>query len=234
MQIMGSATSAVFDETECQPQLRSDLDGALGRIIIGSSFITVRAAQQWSTHFASAIKRGVVVCVLIQEPFEWGRRQDNRLAANTIAKLRALEAAVDLLQSIGVHVILRPKMHEKIIVVEDCILWDGSINVLSWFDTSERARRWSDRSEVAQAIVKHDLLSCTQCRMQPVGHQLAQRRLHRGLSQAEFARMADTYRQAIAWAESGKRDVGFGIIHRMCNALDCQLVVVPKHLAGAV
>jgi phosphatidylserine/phosphatidylglycerophosphate/cardiolipin synthase-like enzyme len=146
-----SRTSAIFDEKECQRRLSDDINGAAGRLLIVSAYATVHAIQRWRTHLEKATKRGVAICAFIQEPRHWDRRHDGTLAADEVAKLKLVAAAVDLLQSLGIHVNLRPKMHEKLIVIDDCILWEGSMNVLSWFNTTERWRRITDRAEVKQA-----------------------------------------------------------------------------------
>ena len=233
MQAISSTTSGVFDETECQVKLSSDLNGALGRILIVSPFATVQAIKRWRTHFEAAIERGVSVCAIIQEPINWERRHDGTLAADCVARLRLLEAAIELLQSIGVHVTLRPKMHEKMIVIDDCILWEGSINFLSWFNTSERARRWIHRAEVAAAVEKHKMLPCSYRIAPSLGQQLAQKRISLGLRQEELAIMAATHRKLVGQVEAGKRDLRVEILNRICDALGFEMLIVPKHLACA-
>jgi len=181
-------------------------------------------------HLHQAMKRGVSVCVLIQEPRDWNRRHEAALAAADDAKLKLIDAAVELLQSLGIHVTLRPKMHEKLIVIDDRILWEGSMNMLSWFNTTERYRRFSDRAEVAHAIEKHKLLPCRHCVVPTISEVLSASRLSLGLTQHDVARMAGVHRRVILECEAGKRNTRMGNLERICDALGFEVQIIPEHL----
>ena len=121
MRSVNESNSKVFDEIESQQRLSNDFNSAAGRILIVSPYATVHAVQRWRSHLERAMNdRGVSVCAFIQQPRHWDRRHEATLAADDVAKLKLVEAAVELLQSLGVHVTLRPKMHEKLIVIDDC------------------------------------------------------------------------------------------------------------------
>ena len=51
----------------------------------------------------------------------------------------------------GVIVIYKPNMHEKLIFIDDEIIWIGSLNTLSFNDTQEIMRR------VSQSVLNHDV-----------------------------------------------------------------------------
>jgi hypothetical protein len=232
VQALDKIITEVFDELECQRELSSDLNTARGRILVACPFATVQGVSRWRTHFENAVKRGISLCVIIQEPVGWNQRRDGSLAADTSARLKLLAAAIELLQHIGAHVTLRPKMHEKVIVIDDCIMWEGSLNFLSWFNTTERARRWESRGEVAAAIKKHQLLPCDHCAIPSIRHLIAERRKALGLKLEDVARIAGTHRRLISEVESGIRDARLETIDRICNALGLQVLVAPEHVAA--
>ena len=60
-----------------------------------------------------------------------------------------------------------------------------------------------------------------------LGAQLRQRRLNRGLTQAELAGLACLTRQKIIAVERGDLSVGMAAYARVLGALDCELSVVP-------
>jgi len=65
---------------------------------------------------------------------------------------------------------------------------------------------------------------------QRLGLQLRQRRLNRGLTQADLAERAGLTRQKIIAVERGDSRVGMAAYTRVLAALDCELTVVPAAL----
>jgi len=65
---------------------------------------------------------------------------------------------------------------------------------------------------------------------QRLGQQLRQRRLNRGLTQADLAELARLTRQKVIAVERGDARVGLAAYVRVLAALDCELAVVPAAL----
>jgi len=65
---------------------------------------------------------------------------------------------------------------------------------------------------------------------QRLGQQLRQRRLNRGLTQADLAELAGLTRQKVIAVERGDSRVGLVAYVRVLAALDCELAVVPAAL----
>jgi len=63
-----------------------------------------------------------------------------------------------------------------------------------------------------------------------LGQQLRQRRLNRGLTQADLAELAGLTRQKVIAVERGDSRVGLAAYVRVLAALDCELAVVPAAL----
>jgi hypothetical protein len=119
------------------PLLRRDLEHASRRIVIYSPFITDQRISLLQADLRAAIERGVNVFVITKAPSE---RRKREAAAYT-----AIEAA---LRGWGITVIHKFHMHEKVVFVDDRILWQGSLNPLSFSDTQEVMERRDGREVV--------------------------------------------------------------------------------------
>lgn len=187
------------------------------------------------------------MCVFAQEPSEW--KQHKRAS---IPSLKPFEGAVEELQAFGVHVNLRAKVHEKLIVIDDLILWEGSLNPFSHYDTAERMRRWTDRDMARKAVEKHKLNGCDfcptlpeawtlkggkdaeLCKMQFLGECVRNRRLAIGLSQVELARRCGVGQDVISRIEIGKRNAHLTTLIHICNALNLELNAAPPHCLQSI
>lgn len=63
-----------------------------------------------------------------------------------------------------------------------------------------------------------------------LGDQIRQKRLNRGLTQAELASLAGLTRQKVIAVEKGSLSVGMAAYARVLASLDCELAVVPAAL----
>lgn len=104
--------------------LLNDLEWATGIIIIHCPFLKDYRLGLLLEVLARCVKRGVRVCVFIRQPHE---KYDS---AEEI-KLR-MDLAKKLLE-INVHVTIRPNIHEKLIIIDELIFWEGSCPEPSWF-----------------------------------------------------------------------------------------------------
>lgn len=86
-----------------------------------------------------ARRRGVQITVNSRPPSEHDRSYINQ----------AYESVQDM-QSIGIRVFYTVKHHRKIAIIDDEILWEGSLNILSQSDSCELMRRSVSSSLVRQ------------------------------------------------------------------------------------
>lgn len=220
-----------------------DLSQARGLVLIQSPFITVRRLEKLRAALRNCIYRGVRVCVFGQLPKE----KRGQSAAGDV-RLDALESAASVLQSLKVHVSLVPRIHEKLAVIDERILWDGSLNILSHFDTAERMTRWVSRSKVLEAISLHGLDSCGECKHTPnpgriaagamsplklLGSDIAERRRLLGLTQVGLAEESRVSQRIISDIELGKRDVHLSTLDRVARTLGLNLRLIPWHLLAS-
>lgn len=58
-----------------------------------------------------------------------------------------------------------------------------------------------------------------------IGLQIAEARKKRGLTQAQLAELAGIDRANIGKIETGKYNVSIDILSRVCNAMECEIII---------
>ena len=119
----------VVTQDSFDQHLLPDLGSAEQRVIIFSPFLTNDRVASLEPQLRAATERGVLVVVVTKEQAERGRQ---------LAGYRQIERA---LASWGVTVVHKAKMHEKLVFIDDELLWQGSLNPLSFSDTQEIMER---------------------------------------------------------------------------------------------
>jgi hypothetical protein len=114
--------------------LAGDLARAWRRVVIYSPFITENRIAQLQPQFRAAIARGVQICVVTKAIGDRPSRESQ--------SYRKLEAG---LEDWGVLVVHKRNMHEKLVFVDDEVLWSGSLNPLSFSATQEIMERRRSR-----------------------------------------------------------------------------------------
>ena len=129
------------------PMLQGDISRAESRLVIFSPFITEARLAMLEPHLRAAVERGVRVFVVTKTRDEHD------------AGYRFVEEA---LRTWGAVVIHKKGMHEKLVFVDDRVIWSGSLNPLSFRDTQEIMTRWDSPrvfKEFATTLRLHDLLA---------------------------------------------------------------------------
>ena len=119
------------------PILRGDLDRAKSRIVVFSAFITTNRLGQIEPQFRAALERGVKIYIVT-------KAHSNRKKSE-LPGYRMLEKT---LSDWGIAVIHKQGMHEKLIFIDDGILWSGSLNPLSFSNTQEVMERRANQKVV--------------------------------------------------------------------------------------
>jgi hypothetical protein len=128
--IAGSNT-AVFNEKDFWSSFRSDLNDTQEQAMIVSPFLTVKRCGFFLDQLASLVARGIKLTVYTKPVDEHPQRH----------MVKEAETVVGQLQSIGVTVVQRSMMHQKVAIIDDRISWEGSLNLLSQNDSLEHMRR---------------------------------------------------------------------------------------------
>jgi len=126
------------------PQFINDLKTTKERLIIHSPFLTVKRAGRFIDYFRSMVDRGIEIRI-----HTW---PSNRQQGNMVEQS---ETVINNLRAISVKVIEgyhTSKKHFKTAIIDNHILWDGSLNILSHKDTEEHMWRYEGTSAVEQII----------------------------------------------------------------------------------
>lgn len=124
-------TSKLFDEATFYNAFMDDLKYSRKSVIIESPYLTEKRALEFARLFKKLKKRGVSIRINTRNP----RHHDKTL------EIQAWKA-IKVLKQYGARVYLCSDMrHRKLAIVDGCILWDGSLNILSQARSKEIMRR---------------------------------------------------------------------------------------------
>ena len=141
-----SFQTRLYDERHFYDGFSNDLKTAKRSVLVESPFMTLRRAQSLSDLLKKATNRGVEARVYSREPCD-----------HTPELSSQANQAIAVLRSAGVRVFLCDDLrHRKIAVIDDEILWEGSLNILSQSHSREIMRR-----KVSKQYV-HDMLRFTE------------------------------------------------------------------------
>lgn len=127
---MNNFKSSLFDQDTFYNSFLKDISKAKSLVLIESPFITEKRLALFIPIFKKLIKRGVRI-VINTKPTE---------EHNPLLQDQVLES-IGLMQTIGVEVYMTVGHHRKLAVIDKSILWEGSLNILSQYDSCEVMRR---------------------------------------------------------------------------------------------
>lgn len=128
--IESDSSRIIVTQDDFYPLLLNDIDTANTRVVIYSPFITRNRMSELQPTFLSAISKGVRIFLVTKPLQERGKRSEE--------EFRYMEHT---LENWGATVIHKRGMHEKLVIIDDNILWSGSLNPLSYSDTQEIMER---------------------------------------------------------------------------------------------
>jgi phosphatidylserine/phosphatidylglycerophosphate/cardiolipin synthase-like enzyme len=135
-------SSSLYDQDSFYDRFIKDLSRATELVIIESPFITRRRARQLLPMLHKLAKRNVQIYINTRDPDE----HDGDYA----------EQAADIisdLQHIGVTVLFTARHHRKLAVIDHEVMWEGSLNILSYNDSCEVMRR-IESPELCQQMIQ--------------------------------------------------------------------------------
>ncbi len=137
-----NVASSLFDQETFDQQFMKDIKRAHSSLIIESPFIRFNRVNQLVPLITKLRQRGVKIVINTRNPEE--HDQEYRLQA---------ECAVGLLQELGVNVLFTVKHHRKIAIIDRTVFYEGSLNILSYYDSCEIMRRTVSAVE-AETLIK--------------------------------------------------------------------------------
>lgn len=124
------------------PVYSNDIISASREILIVSPFVTKRRALQMMQNLKTALLQGAKV-IVVTRPAEDFKDKD----------LTAWQKTLDFLRSSGVVVAFKSNIHQKFAVMDEKIVWYGSINLLS-FGSAEESIMRLESSNIANELIR--------------------------------------------------------------------------------
>jgi PLD-like domain len=122
--------SMLFNQTTFYKAFLKDLRGAKHSVVIECPFITIRRLETLMPALTRLTNRNVRLIVNTKPVHEH----------ESIFAVQAMEG-IERLQGIGALVLLTGGHHRKLAVIDNQIVWEGSLNILSNNDSCEIMRR---------------------------------------------------------------------------------------------
>jgi superfamily II DNA or RNA helicase len=132
----------IFDNTNFLPVYHHDLLNAAREVVIVSPFVTRRRALQMLSSLETALAKRVAV-VVVTRPTDTSKEKDRLVLENTLSSLQAS----------GVRLAFKANIHQKFAVIDQKIVWYGSINLLSYGSAQESLMRLVSPN-IAQELLK--------------------------------------------------------------------------------
>ncbi|MBF9070469.1 AAA domain-containing protein [Streptacidiphilus fuscans] len=122
------ARPAFFPSDEVQRAVAWDLRQARKSIEVYCAFLDPQPVRYWSSAFRELASRGVQVTVFTRDHSAQPRKA----------------ALVEELRAAGCRVEQRERMHEKVLIVDETVLWHGSLNLLCGTGPTDLMMRITD------------------------------------------------------------------------------------------
>jgi superfamily II DNA or RNA helicase len=132
----------IFDNTSFYPVYHKDMMSATREMVIVSPFVTRRRALQTLPNMKTVSEKKVSV-VVVTRPASAYKDRDRH----------ALEESLASLQEAGVRILFKANIHQKFAVIDQKIVWYGSINLLSYGSAQESMMRL-DSPQIAQELMR--------------------------------------------------------------------------------
>lgn len=138
---MCNVNNNLYDQDSFYGAFLQDVKNARCRVVIESPFITMRRFEQSIPVLEKLRKRGVKV-IVNTKPFE---------EHNPLLFEQVVEAVVKM-QDLGIEVYMTVGHHRKLAIIDEDILWEGSLNILSQFESCEVMRRIESERIVSEML----------------------------------------------------------------------------------
>ena len=136
-QVESDATRLVVNQQDFFRLLSSDLEKAKSRIVIYSPFLTQDRVSFLLPQLQAARDRDVDIYVITKSHSERNK-----------SELQTIMMIEHQLSKIEIIVMHKLRMHEKLVFIDESVLWSGSLNPLSFSNTQEVMERRISKSVV--------------------------------------------------------------------------------------
>lgn len=134
-------TSQLYSEQTFYRAFMRDLNGCISEAVIESPFITSNRVASLLPIFEKMRSRQVKITVNTRHPTEHDSPFDHQA-----------REAISRMQGMGVEVLFTGGHHRKLAILDRSTLWEGSLNILSQYDSCETMRRTESKMLAQQMI----------------------------------------------------------------------------------
>ena len=124
------------------PVFSNDLAGSKREILIVSPFVRKRRSMQMLKQLRNALDKGIRT-IVVTRPAEDFKAKDRM----------ALQQILEELKTSGISVVIKSNIHQKFAIIDQKIVWYGSINLLSYGTAQESIMR-IESSNIANELIK--------------------------------------------------------------------------------
>ncbi len=143
VKLKASTYPAFYNEYDFYEYFRKDMSVAKNKVVISSPFLTINRISQLESLFREASSRGVKMFV-VTKPFK----------EQGFDEIRGRELEKNLKQ-FDIELIIKKLSHEKYAIIDEKVVWHGSLNILSHRNTSELMIRFQTKtSDLSKGILK--------------------------------------------------------------------------------
>lgn len=121
--------TSYFDEGNFYPAFTDDLMAASEHVLIYSPFVTLKRLSSLMIPMRHLVERGVSVTVVVRA-----------YSPSDIA----MESIEEQMKEVGIAVVPKRGLHEKLVFIDEKIAWFGSLNVLSQSRSTESMMRFAE------------------------------------------------------------------------------------------
>jgi len=137
-----SPLDIIFDKDSFLPVFNQDINAAKREVLIVSPFVRKMRTLQMTKHLKAALEKKIRV-LIVTRPKEDFKSKDHATIQKTL----------DLLTDCGASVVFKSNIHQKFAVMDQKVVWYGSINLLSYGSAQESIMRM-ENANIANELVK--------------------------------------------------------------------------------
>lgn len=140
--VSAGSKNIIFDKTNFLPVFSNDIVNSSREILIVSPFMARRRTSQMLQNIRIALNKSVKV-VVVTRPGEEFKDKD----------LTSWQMALEAFKSSGIVVVFKSKIHQKFAIIDQKVVWYGSINLLS-FGSAEESIMRLESSNIASELIR--------------------------------------------------------------------------------
>ena len=137
----GLGGDVIYDQVTFQSKFLQDVAQAKQSVLIFSPFATPRRVQWLAAALEQCAQKRISVTIVMRTPESLPERSR-----------RSAQIAVERLKSQSCSLIFRSDIHQKFAIIDDRIVWYGSINLLSFGSSQESMMR------LVSGSIAHELM----------------------------------------------------------------------------